>query len=245
MRLWEPSMKLLIAVVTCDRFKDRADAQRATWVPLVSGADVRFFLARQTREPLPDEVFLDSCPDDYNSLPLKVKLTFQWALANGYTNAMKCDDDTYINPNLVISMPTQDYVGFLNATPPKPWCSGFCYHLSERAMRIVAEAEIPKDEWAEDRWVGGILADHGIHPFWDKRFILLLSRRGYWPANPNLRASIAICDCRDDEPRQSQAQLAELVGQAPVVPPPAPRDHSQQCAPHKIWGCPHCQRPTT
>ena len=206
-------MKILVAVVTCDRFKHRADEQRATWVPLVGDrATVKFFLAKQGREPLPDEVFLEDCPDDYNSLPLKVKLTFQWALANGFQQVTKLDDDTYLCPNnFFVGPPSHDYTGFLNATKPKPWCSGFCYTISERAMKIVAEATIPEGEWAEDRFVGGVLHDAGIHPFWDKRYALMLSVNGYWPSSYDLRTSVAICDCRDHVPRYTMPQLHAIA----------------------------------
>lgn len=187
-------MKVLIAVVTCERFKSRADAQRATWVPRIQGMDVRFFLAKQSRAPLPDEVFLD-CADDYHSLPVKVKLMYQWALANGYNKILKTDDDTYIHPIKILSaVPTQDYAGFLNGTPPKPWCSGFAYWLSEKAIRIVAMAAIPEGEWAEDRWVGGVLHDHGIKPHWDRRYCLIIPG---WRL-PDFRTAVAICDCTGD-----------------------------------------------
>jgi|SRR5271157_2420463 len=190
-------MRPLLAIVTCGdpKFKARADIQRAVWVPLVGDrADVRFFLSKQGRDPLPDEVFLD-CPDDYRSLPLKVKLMFAWALANGYAKAMKLDDDTLVIPDrLLDGIPPQDYAGFLNGTPPKPWCSGFCYWLSEEAMRVVASAAIPEGEWAEDRWVGGVLHDHGIHPFYDRRYSLIIPG---W-SMPNFKAAVAICDCTGD-----------------------------------------------
>jgi len=199
-------MKILLAVVTCERFKFRADAQRATWVPLVKGADVRFFLAKQERDSLPDEVFLD-CPDDYHSLPLKVKLMYQWSLANGYTKTLKADDDTLLVPDrLLAAVPPQDYAGYLNGTPPKPWCSGFAYWTSEQAMRIVSEAPIPEGEWAEDRWVGGVLFDHGIKPHWDKRYCLIIPG---WPM-PNLRTAVAVCDCTGDNSHPGSHQPRTL-----------------------------------
>jgi hypothetical protein len=185
--------KILIGVVTCEKFKERADAQRASWVPRIQGADVRFFLAKQDHDPLPDEVFLD-CPDDYKSLPAKVKAMYQWAIANGYQKVCKLDDDTFLASRIMTVVPPQDYAGFLNATPPKPWCSGFCYWLSERAMRIVAEAPIPSDEWAEDRWVGGVLHGHGIMPHWDKRYALIVPG---WRL-PDFKTAVAICDCTGD-----------------------------------------------
>jgi hypothetical protein len=188
--------KVLLAVVTCGdpKFKERADVQREVWVPKVVGADVRFFLAKQDREPLPDEVFLD-VPDDYKSLPTKVRAMQQWAVANGYQKVCKLDDDTLVMPErMLASIPEQDYAGYLNGTPPKPWCSGFCYWLSEKAMKIVAEAPIPPEEWAEDRWVGGVLHGHGIKPHWDRRYCLIIPK---W-AVPNLKTAVAVCDCTGD-----------------------------------------------
>jgi hypothetical protein len=191
-------MKILLAVVTCGdpKFKARADEQRATWVPRIQGADVRFFLAKQSREPLPDEVFLD-IPDDYKSLPAKVKAMFQWALSNGYTKCAKMDDDTLIIPSRfmgIILSETRPYFGFLNATPPKPWASGFCYIIDANAMSIVTGAPVPPEEWAEDRWVGGVLFDHGIRPHYDQRFALIIP---HWRL-PNFKTVAAICDCTGD-----------------------------------------------
>lgn len=208
--------KPLLAVVTCEKFKHRADAQRATWVPLVGDhATVKFFLAKQDRDPSPDEVFLD-VPDSYEHLPLKTQAAVKWALENGFDHFVKLDDDTLIMPDrLFAAIPPQDYVGFMNATMPKPWCSGFAYHLSERAMRIVADAPIPQDEWAEDRFVGGALYDHGIHPMHDGRYALILR---HWRVN-DYRTVIAVCDC--NVPPIPMHELLGLCAQG-YNPPPEP-----------------------
>jgi hypothetical protein len=158
--------KILIAVVTCgaEKFAARAAAQRETWVKDVKGrADVRYFLARQAREPLEDEVFLD-CDDSYKALPYKVRAMLVWALANGYTLVFKTDDDCYVRvDNLLLDPPRAHYVGHLNDTPPV-WISGLGYWLSHKAMKIAAFATIPGDEWAEDRWMGGVMRGAGIEP---------------------------------------------------------------------------------
>src|ERR1035437_8924674 len=162
--------KILIAVVTCQKHGAKADMLRKGWVSEVKGADCRFFLARQDRERLPDEVFLD-CPDGYESLCYKTREMSRWALRQGYTNVFKVDDDVDVFPDrLMAAVPDRDYVGFLNNMPPRPWCSGFAYWLTQRAISIVAESEIPEGETAEDRFVGGVLFDAGIKPFFDKRF---------------------------------------------------------------------------
>jgi len=195
-----------MAIVTCEKFKHRADAQRATWIPQIKGADVKFFLAKQPRDPLPDEVFLD-VPDDYKSLPIKVKHMFIWARANGYIRTMKLDDDTYVHPTrMLAALPyDRDYVGFLNATPPRPWCSGFCYWLSARAMGIVADAPIPEGEWAEDRWVGGVLHQHGIYPSYDPRYSLIIPG---WRM-PDFKTLVAVCDCFENP--KSLQELQNMI----------------------------------
>jgi hypothetical protein len=217
--------KILIAVVTCEKFQARAAAQQATWVPGIQGADVRFFLGKPSGicgKDFGDEIFcinnkdhngecqytgrdeshsvILNVPDDYKSLPYKVRAMHKWAIAHGYDKVLKLDDDTYLHPQRVMSaIPPQDYAGFLNATPPKPWCSGFCYWLSERALNITANAEIPPDEWAEDRWVGGVLFDHGIKPYWDRRYSLIVPG---WRL-PDFKTAVAICDCTGDNAHPS------------------------------------------
>jgi hypothetical protein len=172
-----PSKPPLIAVVTCELYVARANACRRTWVTKIAGkADVLFFLAKQDREPMADEVFLD-CDDDYHGLPRKVQLTFAWALAHDYTLVFKTDDDVFINPeNLLGELPKKPYVGHHNPSNPNDggehekfaaptgWNSGMGYWLNKKAMTYVIAAAIPEGEWAEDRWVGKVLYEQGIKP---------------------------------------------------------------------------------
>jgi hypothetical protein len=153
---------ILIAIVTCDKYKTRADSQRETWVPLTKGADVRFFLGSPARPPLADEVFLD-VPDDYDSLPLKVRAMCRWAIANGYDRVFKLDDDCYVYSDLLIKqMPSCEYAGHVNRTKPE-WCSGFGYWLGPLALQLVAQAGLTL-EVSEDRWVADVLRGHEIVP---------------------------------------------------------------------------------
>jgi len=153
---------VLIAVVTCESRKAQAEAQRKTWVPLVQNAVVKFFLAKQNRDPLPDEVFLD-VPDDYKSLPLKVQAMIQWAVAHGFQSVFKCDDDCFVFPNRLLDLkPKAEYGG--NVMEPGAWCSGFGYWLGRDALEYLAAAPRPFLALREDRWVGGVLASKGIRP---------------------------------------------------------------------------------
>ena len=58
-------MRILIAVVTCHKFRSRADAQRNTWVKDMHGAALRFFYGGGEAEGA-DEVILP-VGDDYRS----------------------------------------------------------------------------------------------------------------------------------------------------------------------------------
>lgn len=188
-------MRTLISVVTCHKFRERADACRNTWVREVrGGADVRFFVGIDTRPieegnaygystTLPvkengDEVMLP-CDDEYDGLAVKVKMMFAWAVAQGYQRIFKLDDDAFVVPQRLLSIGgTFDYVGNFRAANgkyPYDYASGFCYMLSDRAAKIVADRPyVPGDDTMEDRYVGNTLGPFEYNPlnFVDeKRFV--------------------------------------------------------------------------
>lgn len=154
-------MSILIAVINCHTRQIYQDAVRETWLPLVQGADVRFFRGRgATREPLPDEVFLD-CGDDYASLPDKVRAIARWALEHSYIYMVKLDDDVIIKPHQLIVSIQGDFIGHRNDVRPFPVPFGFCYTLSARSMKLVADAELPVGN-NDEVWVTDTLAKEGI-----------------------------------------------------------------------------------
>jgi len=164
-------VKVLLAVISCEKFKDRADACRQTWVPQVGDrADVKFCLAKQDRYPLADEWFLD-CDDSYQALPAKVHAMVARALANRYDYVCKLDDDCLVRPdNLLAELPSADFVGHVNApdeASPCGWVSGPGYWLSEKSMYHILLAE-PDCSTGEDRWVSAVLNRQGIYPVDDK-----------------------------------------------------------------------------
>ena len=101
-------MKLLIAVVNCHSRLEYQQCIRETWLPLVQGADVRFFLGPSTREAQQDEVFLD-CDDSYAGLPSKVQAIARWALTNSYDYVVKLDDDVVLRPAQFLNTGFQNY----------------------------------------------------------------------------------------------------------------------------------------
>jgi hypothetical protein len=182
------SEKLLIAIASCESRKDQADAQRESWVKDVSTADVKFFLGRQEREPLSDEIFLD-VGDDYASLPAKVREISRWALANDYRALIKVDDDVIVFPTRIIE-PKADYAGWKQEPASANYCAGMCYWLSRKAMAVMADAELTGDI-AEDRWTGKTLLAAGIHAQpWPKiQWFGKITSRKELPSNTRARLS--------------------------------------------------------
>lgn len=150
-------MKVLIAVVTCEARRRQADAQRATWVK-DSNYDVRFFLARQARPALADEVFVDA-GDGYADLPAKVREVNRWAEGR-YDLMLKTDDDTVMFPGRVI-LPQGHYTGWKQDPCQGTYCAGLAYWLSRDAMRVIAQSPLT-DDVAEDRWTGKMLTAAGM-----------------------------------------------------------------------------------
>lgn len=188
-------MNFLIAVITCEARREWADAQRETWVKDCKH-DVRFFLARQTRDPLADEVFVD-CGDGYEQLCAKVREMNRWALASGYDLLLKVDDDVIVFPTRLV-FPQGHYVGWKQEPEKANWCSGLTYWLSRDCMKVMSEAELPETSIAvpapEDRWTGGELMKAGIRaqraPSGSIQWIGQRRHFGGRPLPPNLRARL-------------------------------------------------------
>lgn len=173
-------MKILIAITTCPPYRDRADAIRETWAREVEGADVLFFLG-QGEAQRPDEIILD-CPDGYHYLSQKTQLIRRWALAHGYDFLWKVDDDCYLRPERLFAdgLHALDYVGRLRGPSGNflaPYCSGFCYGMSRKALELLAPIEWrPEEDFSEDRWTGNKLLSFGISPHNETQFIVEYSK---------------------------------------------------------------------
>lgn len=173
-------MRPLIAVKSCHKYGGRRDAQRRTWAAEVqSHADMRFFLGRGAPGAAPlkcDEVEL-GCGDGYLELPEKVRRIFEWALAKGYGHVFMADDDAYVQVGRLLASGWErhDYCGRLRGPSggfPAPYCSGFGYWVSRRAMLAVL-SQRPKEDAADDRQVGNALAQAGIGGRLDARYAVV------------------------------------------------------------------------
>jgi len=183
--------KRLIACISCHSYvypkhdqggahhngpnESRSKAIRETWfrtwkLKYSDQIDLKFFLGRSASVPREDEVFLD-CADDYYSLPRKVQKMFEWAAERDYDQVAKIDDDVWLWVDRLLSnLDNTDYKGFVLESADGKYTSGTAYWLSNKAMKIIAAAPWNPTDWAEDKWVGKVLAEHGIFPVHDERF---------------------------------------------------------------------------
>lgn len=185
-------MKPLIAILTCHKFKFRADNQRQFWARQDQGFDIRFFLGLGSdRAPGPDEIFLP-VRDDYRSMPAKHRAMCEWSDRSGYEHTLRSDDDSYIvlDRLLASGFEAHDYSGRLRSPSgryPHQFCSGIGYWLSRRACQIVAAAPLPQDH-VDDRWVGNLLYAAGIRCHADYRYGVSKSSRNFVSLSEGPRA---------------------------------------------------------
>lgn len=209
--------KILIAITSCHPFRERADAVRETWGAEVphEAADIRYFLGKgETQRP--DEITLD-CPDGYHYLSQKTQLIRRWALEHGYDYLWKVDDDVYLRPERLLAAfakVSPDYVGRLrgcSGSLPGPYCSGFTYGLSRKALELLAPLEWQANEdFSEDRWTGNKLLSLGISPHHEAQFVVQSSKNNALngretPLEGN--AVIASCEHSPAEMRRVHAEF--------------------------------------
>jgi len=209
-------LKILLGALSCQAFEDRRRRCLGTWVPEVRSfdIDVVFLVGGCSGEPRREgDLLLLPCPDDYPSLPQKVGLFYQWALAHSdFDYIFKCDDDTYLHAGRLAEFDPggRDYIG-AEWSPGVGYGSGGAgYWLSRRAAAIVAEGLAKHACGDEDVLVGRCLSEAGIPFHIDPRFIAFGDddRR---PTPDNTIITTHGCD------RPWKAHRAEFLGERPIV----------------------------
>lgn len=168
--------KIIIAIISCARDINNGfnEAIRDTWLKSAS-VNYKFVLGRGVNNTKQDELILD-CNDDYNSLPEKTLALIKWAISMEYDYVFKCDTDTYIVLDRLLSSNffLFDYVGRFNGPigianviyrSCYSWASGGSgYWLSNRAARFILEQVIDEKSICpilkipcEDLWIGQVL----------------------------------------------------------------------------------------
>lgn len=168
--------RALIGITASHRTGARREIQRSTWLPLLPARfDYRYFQGepRQTTEP---DIISLPVPDLYADLTLKTLSMIRYAYESGYTHIFKCDDDTFIVPDRLIT-PDCDYTGHCRKNPPHNDGVDYChggrgYWLSRKAMKAVLAAPVSlfASGKIEDGAVAHALKLAGILPVHDERY---------------------------------------------------------------------------
>lgn len=122
---------------------ERQTAVRETWAKHVAPATFKFFVGRTWEGPLPDDMIKLDCDDDYlEGLQRKIQLIGQYALDNGYDIVFKCDDDTFVYPDLVpyLCTTTVDYGGYVWSGMSAAGGPGYVW--SRRAMQAAVDTPL-------------------------------------------------------------------------------------------------------
>ena len=155
-------VKLLIGITSChkDRNTGCHEVIRRTWgrIATALGIDVRFFVGGEKPAAMADDEVHVEVPDDYYSLPHKTKAVAGWFLEHDYTHLYKCDNDTFVHPQRLLSsdFAEADYYG--EPVDPVYFNGGPGYSISRKAAEILVASEVG-DDVNEDHWVGSML--HG------------------------------------------------------------------------------------
>jgi len=157
-------MKVLIAILSCHSLRHCEQVLRDTWLKdLPPGVDYKFFLGDPLLADEQDEVFL-AVGDDLKSLTKKLRRTFSWSLHQEYDFVFKCDLDTLVRPNLLLSsgFENHDYVGGPNGF----FASGGAGYWTSVKARAAAASDDRDQEEAEDVHTAQAVLDRGmvLHP---------------------------------------------------------------------------------
>lgn len=184
-------MKILIAIHGAHSQPEQMQAQRETWLRNLP-CDYRYFLGTPARFD-PDVEYVDFAdgpvwkgPGRTWTLNRKTEAAVTYALAHGYDYVFKCDDDTFVRPDRLLGsgFEKHDYSGTTEAHSARPigvyrWAQGGAgYWLSRRAMEIVSARGLHLSP-AEDICVGQLLANHGIEPHHDARYLSAATSADY------------------------------------------------------------------
>jgi hypothetical protein len=179
-------MKVLVAIKSCWKYKERRDAQRATWLPeLVNLATDHLFVVgrhgwtRPTREKPyvsqtnnlhgEEHMHIIDADDDFPHIAPKVKAICQHAIATEYDLLVVLDDDTYVVPSRLMELCRQHYdnrfdiTAYFRTDPQYP--QGSAYILSQRAMSILAASKTMLERGPDDVLAGRVLLKHSLQVF--------------------------------------------------------------------------------
>ena len=156
-------IKILMCILSCDKYKKRRDACLETWV--VENSDIEsIFVVGNPNIKMPvltGNILVVPCSDEYDHLTHKVRWFCLWALANyDFRYIFKCDDDSYVvyDRLLDVSDGRFDYRGF----DIGGYASGGAgYFMSKRATMAVV-GRLNETHAHEDLKIGKIIQSSGM-----------------------------------------------------------------------------------
>jgi hypothetical protein len=163
---------LLTLIKSCAKHSARRAACRATWLqsPLYRNWwDYRFVTGPGVNE---SNVLSFQEPDDFKSIAPKLCRAFEFAIRNGYTNALVLDDDTYVRPERIDTSGWElvDYMGYLRIgklayNNDVPYAQGSAYVISARGMGFAIRSGLMVPNVIDDGALGRALIDkvHFVH----------------------------------------------------------------------------------
>jgi hypothetical protein len=169
---------LLIGVVSCTKYSTRREGCRTGWMQTTAThpeVTVRFVVGSEDVDSptLGGDTLYVPCKDDYEHLPQKTYWLAFWAAANTYDFLFKCDDDTFVCVDRLLTLlrdeAFSEYRGY--EVCPGVASGGGGYLLAPRSIALIADAESMRiATGAEDVLVSQCLGENRIKVLHDKRF---------------------------------------------------------------------------
>lgn len=167
--------RLLIGIVSCQRYATRREACRASWVRALNRRQdvMPLFIVGDLKLDEPrvggDTLYVP-CDDSYECLPQKTMWLARWAAKNQVERLMKCDDDTFVCVSRIDSIlcNNQDYIGFEVA--PSVASGGAGYLLTNKAIDVLVSDLPANGRGAEDVLVAQMLRRQDIQIHHNREF---------------------------------------------------------------------------
>ena len=135
-RLVDPfGSRLLVGVLGCEKYRERADGVRQSWMRLVPATTQVLFLHGRPDRPegIEGDVLYLDVPETYEDLPRKVNRFLRYAVEHlDFDHLFKTDDDTYLDlPRFLgFDRGQADYIGQFREHPVgergRTWHYGKC-----------------------------------------------------------------------------------------------------------------------
>lgn len=178
-------MKILLAIKSAWRHKDRREACRKTWLQNLDRDvfDYTFICGRHDwtppREGKPfvsrfdsmygeTDVSVYDVPDEFKQIGPKVHAIVSDSLRRLYDYVVILDDDTYVRPEripgLILESRGCDIIAFFRHDPPNHWPQGAFYIIGPRAMSALSHSEELKRVGPDDVLAGrALMGLNGYH----------------------------------------------------------------------------------